>query len=73
MKYLPLLFLCGCAPYVGYTHISDPRIANDGYDLICGGTEQDISELNTDLAICQNVRGGTYIKAEFKVFLGERD
>lgn len=29
--------ISGCTPYASYTHLSDPRIAGDGYDLVCAG------------------------------------
>ena len=62
MKILILLFLSGCAPYVGYTHLSDPRIANDGYDLVCTGVKGEY----ISTGICKNLghNNGEFIKID---------
>ena len=64
-----MLALSGCTPYVGYTHLSQPSVANDGYDLICAGGEREKGMLRTDLAVCENVAssGGTFVKADVKI------
>ena len=76
MKYLPLLLLCGCAPYVGYTHLSKPNIADDGYDLVCLGAESQKGRIRAGIAACENVHevkdDGTYVKADVRVFLGRK-
>lgn len=54
-----------CAPYVGYTHMSDPRIANDGYDLVCVGGEKGERFL-IDTAVCKDIRGGEMIKVDVR-------
>lgn len=57
--------LSGCAPYVGYTHLSDPRIKDDGYDLICVGGETK-EKLSIDTAVCKDVRGGEMVKVDVR-------
>lgn len=49
-----LVFLTGCAPYVGYTHLSSPEIADDGYDLVCGGVKVERG-LEMSAAWCENL------------------
>ena len=63
-KILILLLLSGCSPYVGYTHLSDPRIANDGYDLVCTGVKGEY--LST--GICRNLADnkGEFIKVDLE-------
>lgn len=74
MRWLALLLISGCTPYVGYTHLSLPNIA-DGFDLVCAGLETDKGRISTDLAACENVRTwgntGTYVKADIRVRLGK--
>jgi hypothetical protein len=62
-KLLPLLLLSGCV--VSYQHMSDPRISNDGYDLVCAGLEQDVSQLRLRGDLCANMapNHGEYVKA----------
>ena len=67
--FLVIVMAAGCAPYVGYTHLSDPRINNDGYDLACLGNESEVKRIQFDAAICQNMRGGTYALISAKVAL----
>ena len=55
MKLLILLFLTGCAPYVGYRHLSDPSISGDGSDLVCGGIKLDWA-LDASAGWCENLR-----------------
>lgn len=50
------LILSGCT-HIEYEHLSDPRISNDGYDLVCVGRGDNVS-----LAICKNLNGGEAIK-----------
>lgn len=63
-KLIPLLLLTGCQPFVEYEHLSDPRIANDGYDLVCGGAQYK----HTSVAVCQNFApyGGQFVKVNAK-------
>ena len=74
MRFLFLLLLSGCAPYVGYTHLSQPNIDDDGYDLVCVGAEKELGPLQTDIAACENLasRGGTYAKVDVRVRLGKK-
>ena len=61
LRYLIVsLLLAGCSPFVEYEHLSDPRIANDGYDLGCVGGQSEWASVG----ICQNFApyGGQYIK-----------
>ncbi len=60
-----LFILAGCAPYVGYTHLSDPRIGDDGYDLVCGGLKAD-KTVELSAAVCKNLHGGEYIKFDIE-------
>ena len=57
MKYLLALLaaslLSGCV--ASYQHQSDPRIAGDGYDLICLGAEHDQAYIRVRGDICGNV------------------
>lgn len=48
-----LFLLSGCV--ASYQHQSDPRISNDGYDLICGGVEHDINSIRLRGDICHNL------------------
>ena len=74
MRLAILLLLGGCSPYVGYTHLSQPNIDDDGYDLICGGFEKDVGRFRGDLALCENMasRGGTYARVDGRIFLGKK-
>ena len=55
MKYFILLFLAGCTPYVGYSHISDPSISGDGSDIVCGGAKIE-QGIEVSAAWCENLR-----------------
>ena len=55
MKILLLLFLTSCAPYVGYTHLSDPSRDNDGSDLVCAGVKLQ-KGLDISAGWCENLR-----------------
>ena len=57
--------LSGCAPFVEYEHLSDPRVSNDGYDLLCGGIQLDLA-VELSGAVCGNIRGGEYVKINAK-------
>jgi hypothetical protein len=46
-------YLQGCV--VSYQHYSDPRIANDGRDLICLGAEHDVQYLRLRADACRGV------------------
>ena len=48
------LSLCGCAPFIGYSHLSDPSIPGDGYDLGCAGLKFDIA-VDISAAWCENL------------------
>jgi len=73
MKLLILLLLSGCTPFVGYTHLSQPDVDDDGFDLICGGVELQKGRFRGDLAICENLarKRGTYAKIEGRILLGK--
>ena len=50
------LFLSGCVtPYLGYTHLSDPAVNNDGWDMVCGGVKKRYKQVEGRAAWCQNV------------------
>ena len=61
LRLLPLLLLGGCgfaSPYVGYTHISDPQIDNDGLDFVCAGAVHDNGPLEARAALCESLSDG---------------
>ena len=60
---LLILPLAGCV--TSYQHLSDPRIAGDGYDLVCGGIEHDVRGLRLRGDICTNASdgGGEFLHA----------
>ena len=67
-----VLLLSGCTPYIGYTHLSQPSIDNDGYDLVCGGIELEKNRLRLDTAVCENLaRSGsdTYARIDARILL----
>ena len=68
-KFIPLLLLCGCTPYVSYMHLDETPLHNDGkaYDFICGGGEVQRWMVSGDLAACKDVRGGTMLKVDVRV------
>ena len=66
MRILLLVFLLsGCT--ASYKHLSDPRIANDGYDLICGGVELG-NHLTASIDACKNIApyGGEMLLIELQ-------
>ena len=61
-----LVVLSGCQPFLMYEHISDPRVANDGYDFACAGLELEHGMLTVTAAACENFArsgDGTYGRA----------
>ena len=52
-----VLLMSGCAPFVEYKHTSDPRIANDGFEHMCGGIVIGESHLTAEGAVCATMRG----------------
>ena len=71
LKYLVISFLLsGCSPFVEYEHLSDPRIANDGYDLLCAGGETSL----VSVSVCQNVapHGGQFVKVNARYVWNEK-
>ena len=66
--------LAGCAPYVEYQHLSDPRIANDGYDLACVGLSHDKSGLSVSGGVCSNLApyGGEFLTINARYTLTNR-
>ena len=55
-----ILLTSGCV--TSYQHMSDPRIANDGYDLLCGGIKYEVARLKFRGNVCQNLapNGGEF-------------
>jgi len=45
--------LQGCV--ASYQHYSDPRIANDGRDLVCLGAEYDVQQIRLRADACKGV------------------
>ena len=73
-RLLILLLLSGCTPFIGYEHLSQPNIDDDGYDLICGGVELQKGRYRGDVAVCENLHiPGTYAKIEGRILLGKID
>ena len=68
MAALVALTLAGCGAHTtsSYRHLSDPRIANDGYDLICQGLEVREDRLEASVDICGNIApaGGEFLLTE---------
>lgn len=64
LLYIVVVFLTGCAPYVGYTHLSNPRVSNDGYDLVCTGLKGEY--LTT--GVCKNLadNSGEFVKVDLE-------
>ena len=70
MRYLILLLLSGCTPFIGYEHLSQPNVQDDGYDLVCGGFEFEKNWFRADVAICENLsynHTDTYAKIEGRI------
>ena len=76
MRLAILFLLSGCTPYIGYTHLSLPNIADDGYDLVCAGVETNKGRVSVDLAACENTHSwgniGTYGRADVRVYLRDK-
>ncbi len=52
-----LFLLSACetpAPYVGYTHLSDPDARDDGYDLVCVGLKAE-KVVEVSASWCENL------------------
>ena len=67
-----LILLSGCTPYVGYTHLSQPNVNDDGYDLMCGGVEYRKRHVRIDGAVCENLANShtdTYGKIDVRVLI----
>jgi len=64
--------LSGCV--TSYQHLSDPRIAGDGYDLLCGGIEHNISHIRLRGDLCGNIapNGGEFIHASIEYRFKDR-
>jgi|25BtaG_2_1085352.scaffolds.fasta_scaffold00498_13 hypothetical protein len=60
------LIVSGCAPLLEYEHLSDPRIDNDGIDLICVGGEGG-DRVTVSTGVCKNLHGGEYVKVNVRV------
>ena len=60
-----LLSGCGTTPFVEWDHISDPRLDNDGLDLVCGGTSVG-GKLSASVAVCKDLWGGELIKTQVR-------
>ena len=60
------LVLTGCTPYASYTHLSDPRVAGDGYDLVCAGGIYRKANFEARTAGCYNAAPlhGEFVKVD---------
>ena len=69
--YMTVSTLAGCAPYLEYEHLSDPRLNNDGYDLVCAGLSHDYKGLSISGGICHNAApyGGEFVKINARYLL----
>ena len=57
--------LTGCTPFVSYTHLSDPGIDDDSFDLACGGIELEKYNVTTAVAACHDHwRSNQYAKID---------
>lgn len=67
LVFIGLFGMASCAPFVEYEHLSDPRIKNDGYDLICAGGEHE-SRLSVSASLCHNLapNRGEFVKINVK-------
>lgn len=74
LTFVVLMLLSGCAPFVSYDHMSDPRIANDGFDLVCGGAQVDAVGLEWHAGVCKDLSGfrNEYAKAGFRKVWNEK-
>lgn len=65
--------LLGCV--ASYQHLSDPRVANDGYDLLCGGLEKEFGALTLRGDLCSNVapNGGEFLHTAVEYRFGNRE
>ena len=70
-----LLVTTGCTPYASYTHLSDPRIAGDGYDLVCAGGIYRKANFEARTAGCYNAAPlhGEFIKVDISYVWDGRD
>lgn len=68
--------LVGCAPvqpFAEYEHLSQPNVADDGYDLGCLGVETNYDRVRLSAAACENFARGstdTFAKLNVRVNLG---
>ena len=62
------LQMIGCTPYAEYRHMSDPRVSDDGFDLVCGGAQHATDGLEIHAGLCKDVTGykGEYVQAGVK-------
>ena len=73
-----MFLMTGCGslnPYAEYQHLSDPRIAHDGYDLMCGGAQHATRGLTFHAGVCKDVTGtrGEYINAGVRYVMETAD
>lgn len=70
-----LLAISGCTPYASYTHLSDPRIAGDGYDLVCAGGIYRRANFEARTAGCYNAAPlhGEFVKVDISYVWEPRD
>jgi len=68
---IPALMLSGCV--ASYQHLSDPRIDDDGYDLLCGGVYYEYQALTAKANLCSNVapNGGEFVLASVEYRFSE--
>ena len=67
--------ITACTPYASYTHLSDPRIAGDGYDLICAGGIYRKANFEARTAGCYNAAPlhGEFVKVDISYVWEPRD
>ena len=77
MKLISLVTLVACLQgcVASYQHLSDPRIEDDGYDLLCAGIETDYKSLSFRGDLCSNVapNGGEFIHTSVEYRFGRED
>ena len=74
MRWLLLLCLAGCSPFVEYTHVLQPNVRDSGLDLACGGVAAHRGNLEVSGALCEDIgtrpsdihEEGTYVKGSVR-------
>lgn len=73
MKYIILLSFCLSGCVTSYQHLSDPRVNNDGYDLVCQGASYDVNSFRFRGNVCKNIapNGGEFLHTSVEYLWNE--